>query len=132
MPSSTSSHTRAGFTLLEVIIALAILGSSMVLLLESHYGSLLLFSEAQDEVLKQVLSKQGSALAELEILTGVESGGDDFGEAYPGYSYTFRSKMIDEFELPGLFEVTFVLHTPTEEAEPFIFRVYDGAVEYEN
>lgn len=130
---SDRTHKRAGFTLIEVIIALAILGTGMVVLLESHFGSLMLFSEAQDAALVEILSKQGTALAEVEILTGEDSGSGDFGEAYPDYSYEFSALIIDEYELPGLMEVEFSLYTPTQK-EPinFNFRVYDGSIEYEN
>ena len=126
------NSSKAGFTLIEVVIALAILGTGMVILLESHFGSLMLFSEAQDATIIELLSKQGTTLAELEILMGEESGSGDFGEAYPEYSYEYTTLKIDEFEMPGLVDVTFNLMTPQqEEAITFNFRVYDGAIEYE-
>ncbi len=130
MSKPSPKHSRAGFTLLEVVIALAILGTGMVMLLESHFGTLSLFSDAQDAATLEILSKQGTALAEVEILTGETSGDGDFGEAYPGYSYEYMTEVIDEFELPGLMRVDFVLHAPSDEVE-FNFRVYDGAMEYE-
>ena len=133
MSNSTQIHTQSGFTLIEVVIALAILGTGMIMLLESHYASLMLFSEAQDATLIELLSKQGTALVEVEVLTGEENGSGDFGDAYPDYTYEFTTHIIDEFELPGLLEVEFSLHTPTdEEAHTFTFRVYDGAIEYGN
>ncbi len=129
---NASSTSRAGFTLIEVVIALAILGTGMLVLLESHFGSLMLFDQAQDQTLVELLSKQGTALAEIEILTGKTNGSGDFGDAYPDYEWEYTATIVDEFELPGLLDVEFSLFTPYED-EPleFLFRVYDGAMEYE-
>lgn len=127
MTRATRKSPRAdhGFTLLEVIIAMAILGSAMFLLMESQLGTLILFSDTQDAALMDILAKQGTALAETEILTGKDSGSGDYGESYPGYSYTYQGIFVDELELPGLLEVTFNIIGP-ESTNQFIFRVYDG------
>lgn len=115
-----------GFTLLEVMIAVAILGSAMFILMESHYGTLMLFSDTQDAALLEILSQQGTALAETEILTGEESGSGDFGDSYPDYSYRYETLLFDENQLPGLLEVTFTISGPDDMTNEFIFRVYDG------
>lgn len=124
----TSAHrqrSRAGFTLLEVMIAMGILGSAMFLLMESHYGTLILFSETQDAALMEILAQQGTSLAEVEILTGKENGSGDFGEAYPDFTYEYEAVLIDEDQLPGLLEVSFAIYGPNITNE-FVFRVYDG------
>lgn len=124
----TSAHrqrSRAGFTLLEVMIAMGILGSAMFLLMESHYGTLILFSETQDAALMEILAQQGTSLAEVEILTGKENGSGDFGEAYPNFTYEYEAVLIDEDQLPGLLEVSFAINGPNITNE-FVFRVYDG------
>jgi prepilin-type N-terminal cleavage/methylation domain-containing protein len=116
---------RGGFTLLEVIIALGILGTAMFLLMESQYGTLVLFSDTQDAALMEILAQQGTALAEVEILAGKENGSGDFGEAYPDFTYEYDAVLMDENELPGLLEVSFSIHGPDVTNE-FVFRVYDG------
>jgi general secretion pathway protein I len=125
MTATESLRSRCGFTLLEVMIAISILGSAMFLLMQSQYGSLVLFSETQDAALMEILAQQGSSLAEMKILTGKDSGSGDFGEAYPGYTYDYRASLIDEVEVPGLLEVEFSIFGPDTTNE-FIFRVYDG------
>lgn len=125
MTSRASSFSRNGFTLLEVMIALSILGSAMFLLMESQYGSLVLFSETQDAALMEILAQQGTSLAETEILAGEESGSGDFGEAYLGFTYDYTAVLIDEVEVPGLLRVEFAIHGPDITNE-FVFRVYDG------
>ncbi len=116
---------QGGFTLLEVLMALAILGGGMFILLESHFATMSLFSDSQDAALMELLSQQGTALAEVEILAGEQSGSGEFGDAYPDYSYSYNAELLDEEETPGLLEVTFILVSPNEERE-FRFRVYDG------
>lgn len=118
---------RAGFTLLEVLIALAILGGAMIILLESHYATMQLFSETQDAALEEMLAQQGTAAAEMEILAGDESGDGDFGELYPDWSYSYTTKFLDDVEAPGLMQVSFTLQGPYEDRE-FVFRVYDGVL----
>lgn len=130
--NNASYTSRAGFTLIEVVIALAILGTGMLVLLESHFGSLLLFDEAQDTTVVELLTKQGSALVEIEILSGSTNGSGDFGDAYPEYSWEYTATIVDDFELPGLLDVEFSLITPNDkEPKEFLFRVYDGAMEYD-
>jgi prepilin-type N-terminal cleavage/methylation domain-containing protein len=115
-----------GFTLLEVLIAVSILGTSMFLLVESHFGTLMLFSETQDAALMEILSQQGTALVETEILMGEENGNGDFGDSYPDYSYEYTATLFDEVELPGLLEVEIIITGPNDITNEFMFRVYDG------
>ncbi|MFP6615219.1 MAG: type II secretion system protein [Candidatus Hydrogenedentota bacterium] len=122
---SSGCGAEAGFTLLEVMIALGILGSAMFMLMESQYGTLVLFSDTQDAALMEILAQQGTALAEAEILMGEENGSGDFGESYPDFGYEYDAILLDENQLPGLLEVTFSIHGPVETNE-FVFRVYDG------
>jgi prepilin-type N-terminal cleavage/methylation domain-containing protein len=118
-------RSDAGFTLLEVLIALSILGGGMFMLLESHYGTLSLFSDTHDAAQMELLAQQGTALAEVEILSGEESGDGDFGDLFPDYSYAYRTQFLDEVETPGLMLVNFEIYGPDETRE-FRFRVYDG------
>ena len=117
----------AGFTLLEVLIALAILSGAVVILLESHYATMRLFADTQEAATVEMLMQQGTALAETEILSGEESGDCDFGELYPDYKYGYQARFLDDIELPGLLEVEFTLYGPYENRE-ITFRVYDGVL----
>lgn len=126
-PKRHERASTAGFTLLEVLIALSILGGSMIILLESHFATMRLFSETQDAAIEEMLMQEGTAMAEAEILSGEESGDGDFGEQHPDYKYSYKSRFLDDVELPGLMEVEFILIGPFENKE-FVFRVYDGVL----
>jgi len=127
---SSPAHRRAntandGFTLLEISIALAILGMGVFILLQSQYMSLDLFSTVNDQVSRDFLVDQAVALTELDILSGNDKGDGDLGEVYPDYAYAYETQFIDDVALPGLMEVTLQVTGPGMEQE-LIFRVYDG------
>jgi general secretion pathway protein I len=117
-----------GFTLMEIIMALAILGISLFVLLETQFSSLSLFSNSQEVTLQNMLMDQAIVEAEIELLTGEEKGEGDFGDDFPEYSFSYESELVDENELPGLIEVKVTLYYNTFEEE-VIFRVYDGRQE---
>jgi len=118
-------QNNEGFTLIEIIMALAILGLSLFILLETQFSSLNLFSDSQDVVTQNMLMDQAIAQAEIEILTGEEEGDGNFGDEYEGYAYAFESELVDEIEFPGLVEVKLTLFYGILE-EDVIFRIYDG------
>lgn len=116
---------RGGFTLLEIVVALAILGTSLVILLETHYAGMSMLADAQDTAFAQELIQVAVAESERGVLEGHEDGEDEFGKQYPGYSYTYAAVQVDEENQPGLFDVTVtVLGFP----EPHVMRffMYDG------
>ena len=82
---------RAGFTLIEIMVAIAILGMGLLVLLDAHYGALKLFSDTRDEVLMQGFLERVLGQAEISVLAGTLSGSGDFGARFPGYSYGFTA-----------------------------------------
>ena len=58
----------AGFTLLEIMIALAILGGSMFLLLDAHYRAMRLHESVLEEIVATDLMMSALGQAELETL----------------------------------------------------------------
>jgi prepilin-type N-terminal cleavage/methylation domain-containing protein len=115
-----------GFTLIEVVVALAVLGVAVFALLEAHYGSVSLFVDAEDESRIDLVVGQAVAQAELQILSGTERGEGELGAYLPDYSYTFSAVQTNEIENPGLFEVTVTVRGPNLERE-VNYLVYDGA-----
>jgi prepilin-type N-terminal cleavage/methylation domain-containing protein len=85
-----------GFTLIEVMAALAILGGAMMLLLDSHYEAMKLHVATRDAVEMDNLMALAVGLAETELAAGKKDGADDFGPRYPGYSYAFSGEQIKE------------------------------------
>ena len=48
-----ASRGAPGFTLIEILVALALLGVTAAVLLDAHYGAMRLFADTRDEVLMQ-------------------------------------------------------------------------------
>lgn len=122
-------RARTGFTLLEVVVALAILGSSLFILLQTHLNALDARERQQSKVMMNHMLMQALGRAELEIASGTLSGSDDFGERWEGYSYEFDAQYVGE-SWPNLYEITLRIATPAEEVDAFVTTqlVYVGAV----
>ncbi len=77
---------QAAFTLLEVMIAVAILAITFTMLLGSQSQSISLITEAQFNTQASLLS--GLKLARLESrIDEAEDGEGDFEESFPGYKW---------------------------------------------
>ncbi len=114
-----------GFTLIEIVAALAILGVALVVLLQTHFASLNLFIDVEDQAMMDVFVTQAVGIAEFEVLAGTESGAGDFGELYEGYAYSFSADLRDPEVAPGLFDVTVQITGP-EDSHSVTFLLYDG------
>ena len=81
---------RGGFTFLELIIALAMLGAAFTVLLSAHGAALRTEAQAQRLMKATLLGRQ--VLTETESQGFPELGGDegDFGEDFPGYAWERR------------------------------------------
>lgn len=114
-----------GFTLIEIMVALAILATSVIILLDAHYGSLSLFSQAQDEALMQACLQQAVGQAEVDVLAGKLSGGGDFGARNPDYSYTYTAELVDATQAVPLYHVKVTVTGPLDEAamETFVYNI---------
>lgn len=116
---------RHGFTLLEIVVALGILATAVVILLESHYGSLRLFDSAQEVAFMDSLLLHALGESEREVLAGNLSGEGDFGRRYPQYSFSFSAQEANNEDLPGLFEITVTVYGASTEIE-IIQLTFDG------
>jgi len=81
------SRTAFGFTLLEVMVALAVMSIVLVSVYRMHSQSLTMNSAARFYTLAPLLAQ--NKMAELETLSsdGFPDDSGDFGEQYPGYSW---------------------------------------------
>jgi general secretion pathway protein I len=88
-----SSRTAFGFTLLEVMVALAVMSIVLVSVYRMHSQSLTMNTAARFYTLAPLLAQ--NRLAELETISseGFSDNSGDFGEQYPGYSW--RSSVTD-------------------------------------
>lgn len=97
-------NSRRGFTLLEVLIAMMILASGVVLLANSWSGSFMRLRKTQQ--ITEVAALLERKMVELEIkyqdkpLASIpDEEGDDFGAEYPNYRWAMKAQ---DFELPDL------------------------------
>ncbi|MGD9078711.1 MAG: prepilin-type N-terminal cleavage/methylation domain-containing protein [Desulfobacterales bacterium] len=81
------SRTTFGFTLLEVMIALAVMSIVLVSVYRMHSQSLTMNTAARFYTVAPLLAQ--NKMAELEALSSDSFPDDsgDFGEQYPGYSW---------------------------------------------
>jgi general secretion pathway protein I len=81
------SRNTFGFTLLEVMIALAIMSIVLVSVYRMHSQSLTMNTAARFYTVAPLLAQ--NKMAELEALSsgGFPEDSGDFGEQYPGYSW---------------------------------------------
>lgn len=93
-----SLSNRQGFTLLEVLIAIAILAISLSAIFGSQAQSLSLATEAQFNLRAATLAR--AKLAEYESgVAPLEDGDGDFGEDFPGYVWKVEVQDADLSEV---------------------------------
>ena len=123
-PARRRPSSKDGFTLIEVVVALGILASAIVILLESHYGSLQLFDAAQNIAFTDQLMEHAIGESERLALTGEFSGEGDFGRRFSDYRYRFEAQPVNPDELPGLLEITVSVEGPDGTKE-MLYLVYN-------
>ena len=102
-----TSHRRpaaAGFSLLEVLVAVALLALTLSTIYGMQAQALSLAAEAQFKTNAAFLARTKLAEYESNLLPLGESG--DFGDQFPGYSWKFSVKvpeMLENKELSALF-----------------------------
>ncbi|MFP4190884.1 MAG: type II secretion system protein [Candidatus Hydrogenedentota bacterium] len=113
-----------GFTLIEIMVALAVLGTALFVLVEAHYSAFRLFEESREEIIERQLLERVLHEAEVEVMAGEMNGADEFGARYPDYSYSFDAAQVGDERL-GLFEVHASLDTPNGDRElsMYVYRV---------
>jgi len=97
------SRENSGFTLLEVMIAMAIIAIALVAVFGSQSQSLSLANEAKFNTTATLLAQ--SKMAEVETLDpgDLVSGSGDFGEDFPDYHWDLT---VSDVEFAGAEEVS--------------------------
>ena len=121
---STPRVYKGGFTLIEIMVALAILSMGLIVLLDGHYASLRLYSDAQEELTMQSFMEQAVALAELNVLAGKLQGTGGLGDRYPEYGFMFNAQPADATQGIPLYQVNVTVNGPNI-TKTMDFVVYD-------
>ncbi len=101
-PVSSGRHTASGFTLLEVMVAMAIMAIVLVSVYRMHFQTLTMNTAARFYTQAPMLAQ--SKLAQLETDSSGIIAGDsgDFGDKFPGYTWSIST---DEVSSEALGEI---------------------------
>lgn len=113
-PGAATVANSWGFTLLEVMVALAILAITLVTLLGSQSKSLDLVAEAHFKTLAPMLA--AAKFSELQDRDGLVSAEGDFSASHPGYLWKLSLTETGLVGLEGL-EALAELEPPLSRAE---------------
>ena len=106
---------QAGFTPIEVMAALVILGGALLVLLDTHFRSLQLHQDTRDALLMDGFVEWAVGMAEAQTLAGELEDAGDFGKQYEGYRYAYHASPIEALEGVALYSVTVAVRGPDEE-----------------
>ncbi len=121
------SLPNAGFTLVEVLAAVAILGGAVFILLNTHYSALRLYEQMNESVVKRQLLERLVGEAEFGVLSGEISGGGEFEGRYAGYTWSYQGTPTggtEEAPIP-FYQVEATLRTPDGEDESLTFYLFN-------
>lgn len=106
----TTHRSDKGFTLLEVMVALAIIATSLVTLLGTHLLSLDLAQKHKDQTMAAMLAR---GKLEETMSDGFDSLASDSGpfESHPGYEWETD---VEETESENLKKVTITIKYPPD------------------
>ena len=104
-PVLQSSRSYLGFTLLEVMIAVAVIAIVLVAVFGSQSQSLTLAHEAKFNTAAALLAQRKMAEVEIGNSLDLSSSSGDFGEDFPEYQWELN---VSEVPLPGTGEVEYL------------------------
>jgi general secretion pathway protein I len=83
----TKNFTNKGFTLLEVMIAVALIAVALVTLLGSQSQSVSFANSAKFETMAALLAQGKMSEITIKDADSLSSDSGDFGDDYPGYAW---------------------------------------------
>ena len=121
------NQTRGGFTLVEVLAAVAILGGALFILLTTHHGALQIYVEMNETVIKRQLLERVVGEAEFGILSGELTGGGEYKGRYAGYTWSYQATPTggtEESPIP-FYQIEVTLRNPDGEDEKLTFFFFN-------
>ena len=115
-----------GFTLVEVLAAVAILGGAVFILLNTHYSALRLYEEMNDSVYKRQLLEKVVGEAEFGVLSGEVTGSGELEGRYAGYAWSYQATPTggtEDAPIP-FYQIEATLRTPDGEDETLTFYFF--------
>lgn len=94
-----TAHGRYGFTLLEVMIAMAILAITLVTVYQSQSQSISMAANSRFLTTASLLAQSRLAQIDAADPRTVVSGNGDFGEDFPGYAWRVEVSSVEQLPL---------------------------------
>ena len=90
-----SRYEALGFTLLEVMVAMAIIAIALTAVLGSQSQSVSIAGDAKFNTTAPLLAQ--SKISEIEVLEqdNLADGSGDFGDDFPGYTWQYSLHQVD-------------------------------------
>ena len=88
-----------GFTLLEVMIAVALIAIALTTLLGSQSQSVSFANSAKFETMAALLAQSKMSEVTIQKAGALTSDSGDFGDDYPGYAWEVN---VNEIAIPGI------------------------------
>ena len=101
IPPAVRARSR-GFTLLEVMVALMILATSLVVLLANHSFSIRLSKVARDLTMASMIARDKMAEVEIAGYPPVGDTDGDFEDRYPGFKWVLS---VVDSQFPDVREI---------------------------
>lgn len=109
-PARRSAARRKGFTLLEVMIAMAILAVALVAVYQSQSQSLLMASDSRFLTTASLLAQSRMAEIAMMDVPRANAADGDFGEDFPDFRWQMEVGNVEEIPLLRRITLT-VTHT---------------------
>lgn len=100
---------RSGFTLLELLVAVAVLGASFTILLGAHAAALKQEARARRLMTATLLAREVLTRTEVEGLPELGADSGDFGDEFPGYTW---QRQVESTEFPEVRLVRITVRWP--------------------
>ena len=93
---SNESRTAPGFTLLEVMIAVALIAIALVTLIGAQARSVAISTGSRFDAVASMLAQWKLTELSLQDFRQLTGGSGDFGEAFPHFSWKAEVEAVDE------------------------------------
>jgi len=91
--------SNTGFTLLEVMVAVALIAIALTTLLGSQAQSVSFANSAKFETTAALLAQSKMSEVVMQETTALSGGSGDFGEDYPGYAW---ESTVSDISIEGI------------------------------